>query len=540
MIKFFRKFILWFVPFVLAIGCTFADTPDSFSIDINETINLWEFVDFTVNAVKDWELLKEYTWTVFFDILDKNNNRLDSDFYTLPENWFYIFVDTDQWRKTFSKWLEIRKSWTYTIVVRDLFDNDVVWKIVVEVNWGAWLWDLEPINLTYPTNWSVESKSYVKVIWASEKLKNSPVIVYLNDKVAGSGTTDAKWIFEVQVAELISWANEIQAKIIDKNWVVMWESPVINVEYRDVVWGAFKFDILPWRTGKQWDKFVFNLNASDTVSSASLMFSNGLKYSMDRIWQWLFSKELVASFSGDVNVSLSLTENWNENIYENIDSFSVAENIGVSNIQFVATWVDGTKVIVSWDVFWTVPKFQINYGLSRDDLNTSQIVGSNTILVENLEKDKTYFFQIVPMDLESHKSWDPSDIVEYRPAALACVVKWIKVRQEQIWDNYYLVWDEVENAISYEVYRSEWADMTNSRLVWNLTGTRFQYLFNPDAKTDEYAYYQVQAICPDWKNVIVDEAKKVKVWPVENILLVIVISIFVYSLYRLNRIWDEN
>jgi hypothetical protein len=152
----------------------------------------------------------------------------------------------------------------------------------------------------------------------------------------------------------------------------------------------------------------------------------------------------------------------------------------------------------------------------------------------------TYFFQIIPMDAESHNSWDPSEIVEYHPADLSCVVKWIKVRKEQIWDNYYLVRDPVENVTSYEVYKSDWADMTDARLVWNLTWTRFQYLFDKDAKKDEYAYYQVQAICLDWTSVIVDKAQKVKVWPVENMLLIIIISIFVYSLYKLHKISDEQ
>jgi hypothetical protein len=44
-----------------------------------------------------------------------------------------------------------------------------------------------------------------------------------------------------------------------------------------------------------------------------------------------------------------------------------------------------------------------------------------------------------------------------------------------------------------------------------LTGTRFQYLFDPNSETDQYAYYQVQAICPDGNNVKIDNAKKVKV-----------------------------
>ena len=246
---------------------------------------------------------------------------------------------------------------------------------------------------------------------------------------------------------------------------------------------------------------------------------------------------LVNSMGND---TFSLTVNSDEKIDEKADTISVKEYVWVKNIKFSATGVDWTQVVVSWETVGNISRYQITYWTWKNDLNKSTVVSSSSILIENLEKDTTYYFQIIPQDENSHTSWDPSDVVEYRPSALACVVKWIKVVTEKIWDNYYLVRDPVENAISYEVYRSDWADMTDARLVWSLTGTRFQYLYNPDATKDEYAFYQVQAICPDWKSVVVDKAQKVKVWPVENILLIIIISIFVYSLYRLNKISDDN
>lgn len=556
MIKILKKLLLWIVPLALSICCTFADIPDSLSVTMAEKMTISEAIDFTVTAIKDWEHLKEYTWTVYFEIYDANWNPLtDHDLYTLPANEWYDFVDTDQWKKTFSKWLWIKKAWTYTVFARDLFNDSVVWKAVVEVSWGEWPTSIEIITISYPSDWSTETKPYVVVMWSCENLKNSPVVLYLNWNAVSSGFTAADWKFEIQVAELVSWDNSIQAKIIDVNWVILWESSVIYVKYQVSEANDFNLEILPSRTWVQWDKIVLNLNTADSISSAQLLFSNWLKYSMDRIWQWLFSKELVTTFSGDVDISISLTESLNgevnEKIFENVDRISIAWidsdieseatwNVSISNIKFTATWVDGTKVIVSWDTKWDTYKYQINYWTSKDDLWTFEIVTSSKILVENLQRDVTYYFQIMPIDQELHTSWEPSEILEYHTTALSCVVKWIKVRKEQIWDNYYLVRDPVENAISYEVYRSEWADMSDSRLVWNLTGTRFQYLFNPDSKKDEYAYYQVQAICPDWENLVVDKAQKVRVWPVENMLLIIVISIFVYSLYRLNRISDED
>ena len=512
---------------------------DGFYIEIKDTFNVWESVDFTVSAINNWEVFKEYSWLVIFDIYDKNWNSLDSYYYSLSSDGAYQFLDTDQGVKTFSKWLKIDKEWTYRFSAYWLDDTE--WSADIVIVWQQWPQSTEVIDISYPADGSVESKNYVTVVWTCEKLKNSPIIIYVNGKVAGSGNTDAKWNFSIHTPNLVSWDNEIQAKIVDINNIVLGESQIIWVKYKTMEDGVYKsMEILPSNEVKQWDKVIFNITTDDSVSSAQLIFSDERQYSMDRVGQGMYSKEIEATTAGDIDVSLSLfVTNADEKIYEKVETLHVQEYVWISNIKFVATGVDWRQVIVSWDTIWEVSKYQINYWTGKENLDSSITVSSSNILIENLDTETTYYFQIVPQDNEAHTSWDPSDIVEYRAEALSCVVKWIKVKTERIWDNYYLVRDPVENAIAYEVYRSDWADMTDSRLVWSLTGTRFQYLYNPDATTDEYAFYQVQALCPDWKTLVVDQAQKVKVWPMENILLVIIISIFIYSLYRLNRISDE-
>lgn len=542
--KALKSIVLSCLCLLLSVWYIFAEDPDNFSIEVSENIVAEEYVDFTVAAMKDWEILKDYTWSVIFWVNYANGNLLSEDYYTVP-NWsWYTFEEADLWKKTFSKWLSIKTAWSYKLIVTTLWvnSNNITAEAVINVTSKDGTWNLETVSISYPTADSTETKSFVDVLWYCEALKNSPVNIYLNWRMVSTWETDEKWDFHILVADLLSWENEIQAKIVDLNNEVLWESSVIKVKYEAPQDGLFKsLEILPWRTGKQWDKFVFNVTTDDNVSSAELIFSNGLKFSMDRVWQWLFSKEVIPTFYGDVDVSISLTQWSDEKIYDSLNKLSIAESIAVTNIKFTATWINNSDVIISWDTIWNVAKYQINYGTWKDDLINSVAVTSSNVSVTNIEKNTTYYFQITPLDEESHKSWEPSEIVEYiYSALLPCVVKWIKVTTEHIWDNYYLIRDPVENAVSYEVYKSDWADMTNSRLVGSLTGTRFQYLFDPTAQKDQYAYYQVQAICPDGNNVKVDNAKEVKVWPLENTLLVIIISIFVYSMYRLNKISDRD
>ena len=69
--------------------------------------------------------------------------------------------------------------------------------------------------------------------------------------------------------------------------------------------------------------------------------------------------------------------------------------------------------------------------------------------------------------------------------------------------------------------------------VGETTGTMFEYPFNKLAKKEEYAYYVVQAVCKDGTNLKLDTVKKVQVGPVENVLLFLIMSAFLYSMYRL-------
>lgn len=542
--KTLKGIVLSCLCLLLSMWYIFAEDPDNFSIEVSENILAEEFVDFTVAAMKDWEILKDYTWSIIYWVNYANWNLLSEDFYTVPNGSWYNFEESDLWKKTFSKWLSIKNAWSYKLIVTTLWvdSNNITAEAVINVTDGNWTWKLETVSISYPTADSTETKSFVNVLWYCENLKNSPVNIYLNGSIVSSGQTDEKWDFNIVIYNLLSWENEIQAKIVDINNEVLWESSTIKIKYESPQDWLFKsLEVLPWRTGKQWDKFIFNVTTEDGVSSAQLIFSNGRKFSMDRVWQWLFSKEVMVDFFGDVDVSVSLIQWDDEKIYENLNQISVSESVAITNIKFTATWINNSDVIISWDTIWSVPKYQINYGTWKDNLLNSVAVSSSSVSVTNIEKNTTYYFQIIPIDEESHKSWEPSEIVEYiYSALLPCVVKWIKVTTEHIWDNYYLIRDPVENAIAYEVYKSEWADMTNSRLVGSLTGTRFQYLFDPTAKTDQYAYYQVQAICPDGNNVKIDDAKEVKVWPLENTLLVIIISIFVYSMYKLNKISDRD
>lgn len=535
--KFYKKLLAWITILVLGSApfVSFAEEPDSFLVKVEpDTFWVWQAVDITVTALKNGIVLPDYIWDIFLEV-----KWLLPDDYVVPSMWFYSFLIQDQWTKTFSKWLEIKKAGTYQVKVYDIMDEEILWQTTVIVWNTNSSQDLKQINITSPINSSTERKSTISVIWSSFDLRNSPIDIYLNDMLVASSQTDSMWNFNVYVSNLNSGQNTIQAKIMDINNILLWESSVVTVNYQAPFdWVFNSIEILPSWELKQWDKVTFTVSTVDDVTSAQMLFSDGTSYPLDLLSPGVFKKDMIMTdIIWNKDISVSLMYQWLAKNYDNVASISVKENKGVGNIKFVSTWVDWTSVIVSWESVWDSPRYRVSYGTDKNSLQKTVDVNSTEVLIENLQAETTYYFQVSPLDEESHSSGEPSSIVEYNPEKVkaSCVVQWIEVKSEKIWDKYFLVRDEVENATKYEIYRSDWEDMSDKKLVWETTETRFEYFFDKYAEKDQYAFYQVQAICADGSNVAIDKAQKVQVWPFENTMLIIIITLFLYAVYKLYR-----
>ncbi len=533
--KLYPKFLIaLFALSSIAIGFTFAEDPDAFLVQVEpSTFGVWESVDVTISAVKNWMIVKDYIWDVFIEV-----NWLIPDEYIVPSDWLYSFLIQDQGIKLFSKWLEIKKSWTYTLKVSDIIDEVIMWETTIIV----WNWDgggdLKQVDISSPINGSTERNTSINVMWSSTDLKNSPVEIYLNNLPIANGYTDAQWNFSIYIEWLQEWQNQIQAKIVDINDILLWETDVIMITYESLSDGIFNsIEILPSSDLKQWDKAIFNVYTAEEVTSVELKFSDGKTFPLDRLSPWVFNKNMTILSYGELDISVVLIAWWTTKNYDDVAHIGVEENITIANVRFHSVWVDWASVNVSWDPIGDAPKYSIAYGTDQNSLQKTIDVSSTQVLVENLQIDTIYYFQITPLDDGLHASGEPSEVIEYNPRDVysSCVVKWIIVQSEKIWDNYYLTRDTVENVNKYEIYKSDRENMSDRKKIWEVTETRFEYTFNKHAERDQYAYYQVEAVCSDGTNVTIDEAKKVKVWPFENTILIIIITLFLYSMYRLYR-----
>ena len=128
----------------------------TFSINVNDTIKAGEYTDFTVKVMKDGQIYRDYVGKIYFNLLDKNWNPVDSDLYDVPGYWFYDFESTDNWRKTFRNWLRIEREWTYKFEVYDLSGDSVIWSETIVVKWHGASSNFEYDTLSFNPKYSDE------------------------------------------------------------------------------------------------------------------------------------------------------------------------------------------------------------------------------------------------------------------------------------------------------------------------------------------------------------------------------------------------
>jgi len=519
--------------------------PDAFVVEVDpSSFELNEAVDLTIKAVKsNGETVKDYEWDVFIEIPELF--RPDEEF-NVPSDGLYTFLPQDQWVKLFSKGLVIKVPGTFSVQVSDIIDESIKGKMTVIVGIVEEQ-ETYSVEIISPVVGGVVTDIIIDVLAQTPDLPNSIFQVYVNDIMSSQGISTEKGDISAYASGFQVWQNTLQIKMVDINGLVIGQSQPISFTYQTSTDNIFNsIDVLPGTNIKQGEKVTFNIKTSDDVTSVELRFSDGSTYPMDRITAGSFSKQILAEIAGSMSVSLSVMVAGNKKLYTDVANFVVQESIAVTNIKFFTDEIDKTKLTVSWAPIGQIAKYKVEYGIDKSNLSFSQELAVTEIQLQNLDPEQIYYVRITPLDVSGIPIGTPSDAFQIEPGHLwppgtsadeapSCVVKGIVVSTGRIWNKYYLIWSAAENVERYVIYRSDWEgiDVTKMQKVGETTTTRFEYPFNNLSEVDQYSYYAVEAICTDGSIVQMDSIKRVHVGPLDNFLLVVVIALFLYVVYRL-------
>ena len=553
-------------------GVTFAVSPDAFQIEVSpSSFAVNQAVDFTIKAIKNKQVRKNYTGMVFMSvdgIAKDSASKLKLTDATISNGGILEMGLADQWVKKYTKGLLITKPGNFTVSVADFTQDTISWSTTVMVS-SDFKAEVRNIQILSPSAWSEESQSTINVMATADTLPNARVQILLNDALAKETTTDANGLINDTISGLKVGTNVLQIKALSVTNEQVGSSEKLVFTYQGQSDNLLKsFTATPNQNLKVWNKVRFELTTEDNVSSAKLIFPDNKEYPLDKEKDGLFSKELMLTQTGSLDIASDLSAGPTlSKKYDKMLTLEVADNTQIWEVKIQALTTLAGAIQLDWKVIgWSSPAYAIQYGLTKDDLAGTAITKETTATLSGFTYGKDYFFKIQPLNIQNIADGLPSDVLEFTmpiaswtgpnqtalsasglemapdhpTAALpTCIVKNIKVSTQKIGNKYYLVRNKIENATKYLVYKSDFADNSDKSFLGETELTRFEYPFDKTSKEDVYAYYTVEALCADGNKAVLTEAQKVKVGPVEDMMLILTLTMLGYLIYRLYSYREE-
>lgn len=345
-----------------------------FIIDAKETAKTWENIDFTITVMKDGKRFKNFLWYVLIDVIDEDWDLLDKNTYEAPGYWYYYFASSDKWKKTFSNWLKINKTWDYYIRVNSLqewegfFPISIKWKndptltwnyFKITVNSKANPWEYTTFTVRAMKDWISYSNYTGTVIFTLSK-KDWSLVNKRNYTFSNS------WRYTFEASDLwrkifYSWLkiNETWTYILEVNWLndnFKW-STTINV-WKSHGSAEFKYDTLK-----------FNPKYSDEMNEA---------YQYARYYD-ITTKDSIKDadmYSGLNRIAMAkMLTNYAENVLGK-DNFNTGRNCSFNDVSNSLDkdydyWV--TKACQLWIMWVNMPnnKFYPNWWVTRAEFATA-------------------------------------------------------------------------------------------------------------------------------------------------------------------------
>ncbi len=500
-------------------------------------------VDLKIRAVdSNNATVKDYTNTIFMSI----PTIKDLQDAVFPWDWVYIFSPQDQWEITFSKWLILKVPWTFTIDVTDENDTNVWWQATIIVDAQSATQTTSTITFSSPVKNGIETSSTISVV-GNAWVKNAKVQIFLNDSKVKEELSNQNGDFTSFLTSMQPWQYALKAIVKDIDGKTIAESELLSFTYQPTQVGDIQsFDVLPSKTLKQWQKatFVVRVWWETTAIELVLRDESGKeqKLILDKKPDGTFQKQILMDVAGTYTIDASYTAGTSTKTQAWVAVVSVIEWLWIKEVTYIVDPLDKTKLNVGWKPIWDVQYVLLQKWKDKDKLDEWTVFTWPTIKLDSFDVSKeSYFIRLFPSDAAGKIIGEPSDLIlieQVQWSAPVCRVQWIEVQTQKIWDQYFLSWKPAENAERYIIYRSDRPvnSIADMQKVWETSDTKFPYPFDPQAQTEAYAYYSVVAMCQDGSSLQLWATQKVKVWPMTNMALVLMISMMIFGIYRMRKV----
>lgn len=629
--------VLWGLILSLC-SIVYAETIN-FEVELSpDTITAWEFTDLKIKAIDDdGNIDTTYTDDIFIEIEWLNFNDPD---VTLPWGGFGFFETSDQGQKIFSKWLTIKKAWTYTVNVVDALVDVTGIKgsatLTVNQEWsGPDMWTL---SVSAPTSGAILTDDKINIV-ATTSLPNTPIVLYLDEEKVQEWLSDQNGDINMSISGIEKWAHTLVLNAVDLWGTIVATSDEIPFTYEANHWSLFVgLELTPSNTVIEWEKITAKITTAEIVDSVTIKIWDGASLPTSKVSDGIFQKELLMEAAWGYPVDLWLSVDGSVNTMEDIDIITVNKDIQrIIDLTYKPD-VANEKAKLARTFTGRVEYFKLQYGMdtSNLDLSITSTVPNANILISN--PSVPWYAQVTPVDEQWNSTWEASDVItiaalrnaicgnsivevdeecddgnvnnsdgcsstckmetaicgnrrielweecddgnvvpsdgcseickietavcgngrleiweecddsntkDWDACSSVCKITqvpaecdtWGIVISTKIdWGKYYLTRSPVTNAQKYLVYRQETRPgaLSEMRLVWETNDPMFEYPFDPSATSDQYAWYAVEAVCNHSSASQLWDFTKVKVWPEETILMILLTVLLLRGMKRMS------
>jgi len=536
--------------------------PDSAEISVKDPVIEWEATNLSITMMKNWSKMSNYTWTVYFTIEEENWSVLKHNEFTLPSDSVYTFETTDLWSKEFQKWLEIKKVWTFYIKVEDLNDPDekVLWRQQITVIAGSPIPTEYHVNIYSPQPEASVTNDKLDILASIPELPNSKALIYIDNDPAITVDIDSTWTISYPISIITIWRHSLKIEIPDIDWSILWTSDEIYFNVVEWVKGWIKdVDIYPNEWLMVWDKIKITVYSDEMVESIKMKLSDRseeLFLTKDWLWEFSYNAYLIATWDVNISLETATSNNSSFDTFENIKQFTVLETPEISNITKILD-PENQSWTVSWETInWNpISSYIIKYRVWSGEISGEEETKKQSFTFNDVPYDSEISFNVTPVrknSLNLQKHWSASETIKFiirKPETPStweqltwtniessrCTVENINTHTTKIWDNYYLIWDKIENVTKYIIYSSTSPDWEDKVKVYETNDTSYEYPFDYNSKEDQFLYFRIVWICDDWKEIELTWATKVQVWPAENFFLLVCLTFLIYFWIKLFR-----
>lgn len=566
--------VLWVVAAVT--GIAFA-APVRFDVTVNPNpIKAGQFADVTIKAVDaNGNVDSSYTdGDIWIEIEGFDYASPD---ITLPWGWIEFFEPADQWIKIFSKGLTIKKAGTYTLVVADLYDVELQGSVQIIVTAEGTGPAQGSLTVSSPVPNSVESDPTVTIA-GSTSFPNTPIVIFIDDVEIQDGLSDQNGDFTIFVSGIQPGEHVLRVNALDlSNTIVATSGPIPFSYDRGTGQLLLWLDIEPGKQVPVETKVTFTIRTAKSVTSAQLILANGTALPAQKIADGVFRKQETLMIAKAYPIDVILSVGGVDTKFDDVDTVTAVDaNRRIITLDQTPN-TDRSRVDLEWTYEGVIDYFKVRYGTSEDNLRLSITTSTPEGTLVLADTKATYYAQVYPVDVNGLVNGEPSGIIEIPPVmgtaicgngvleaweicddgntvsgdgcnatctvrdeqsaawAPTCYPNSIPLKTKKVNDKYYIYRTAVPQAKEYIVYRADQAvdAIAQMSLVAKTTQTMFEYPFDPYSEVDVRARYAVEAVCENDEQKQVGDMTPVKVGPEDTLLLIVVSSFLIFSIWRL-------